>query len=329
MPLKNGFIDKNWERYISNGTLLGDGLDMVAGFWKSLSNAFGWQSDTAKDTIYTEPPIDMLEQKLSLHVTTRASAKRAANLMITRLSPLPEDQIEWDIVGPHYSLDDSVENTENTGDQTVNTKRQYTLGIVRKIDLENWDRSQSQHSSLKTKGRKGDVYQFVSTLSRQTKRKQTLFGILAFTACYIGLLWGMAQWVNRPVIIADHWQEQTRTIRLDIRDMRAELKQIKAHSVLIESYQSSLDRVNLLDILASTAQNMPDGGWIREVNLSANQIKISGTTDNPSKLATLMEAKPFAQQVQLGAVSADRSSGLQRFTLTIILTNNFVGEHRE
>ncbi len=326
MSITNELVEKNLERYISNGTLLGDGLDIVARFGKSLSKAFGWNSANAIGIIYAEPPIDLLEQKLTLNVTTRASAKRAANLMITRLSPLHEDQIEWDIVGPHTSLDNGVDNTENVGAQIVNTKKQYTLGIVRKTDLENWDRLQTQHSSLKTIGRSGDVYQFISTLSRQTKRKQTLLGILAFMACYIGLLWGMAQWASRPVRIANHWQEQTRTIRLDIQNMRIELKKNKARSILMESYQSSSHRVNLLDILAITAQTMPDGGWIREINLSANQIKISGTSDNPSKLAVQMEAKPFIGQVQLGAVSADRSSGLQRFTLTIILADNLARE---
>jgi len=304
MPIKKGSINIDWGRHLSNGTLLGDGLDVVAGFGKSLSMAFGGNKDKSQDTIYQIPPIDILEQDVTLNVTTRASAIRAAKLMLVRLSPLPEVQIEWDIVGPHGSTDG---------------KSQYTLGIVRKADLENWDGLQAEHNTLRSKGRNGGAYQFTSTLSRQTKRKQTLLGLLVFAACYLGLLWGLGQWNNRPVRIADSWQAQARETRLTTHDIRAEMENSQLRSALISGYRSNMGSAYMLDVLASMSKTMPDNGWIREVNLSKGQIRVSGTTDNPAKLAAQIEAKPFIERVQLGAVSSDRSSGLQRFTLTMIL----------
>ncbi len=297
-------IRREWEKHLDTGRLLGDGLDVIAGFVKSLVQAFGIGVENSEETVYQTPPIDVLEQNLSLNVTTRASARRAAKLMMARLSPLPEAQIEWDIVGPHHNEDG---------------KNQYTLGIVRKTDLENWDSLQTEHRSLKTVARHGGTYQFTSSLTHLTKRKQTLSGLLVFTACYIALLWGVSQWANRPVRIADNWRGQAREIQLDTRDIRAELEWVQKRTALIKQYQENASRTQMLDILASLVKTMPDDAWLHEVNLSGDQIRMSGYTDDPAKLAAQMEAKPVVIRVQMGAVSADRASGLQRFTLTMVL----------
>lgn len=323
MSVKNNIeneepLQMGWNKFLRNGTLLGDGLDIISGFGKFLSVAFGSRKDKIQDDIYDTPPIDVLEQNLILNVTTRSSAKRATKLMLARLSPLPEGQIEWDIVGPHSTVDIKVDDkVENS--QFKNIKSNFTLGIVRKKDLENWDILQTDHHVLKTIGRHGGVYQFTSTLSRQIKRKQTLLFILAFISCYFGVLWGAAQWANRPALIADNWQDQARVARLSNQNTRTELKRIQSRIILGEQYKENTRGIDILDILADMTKTIPDNGWIREVNLSGNQIKLSGITDDPTKLAAQMEAKPYSAQVQLGAVSADRSSGLQRFTLTITM----------
>jgi Fimbrial assembly protein (PilN) len=307
-----------WGRYLDNGTLLGDGLDIAASFGKYISAAFGRRKDKVQDDIYTTPPIDVLEQDLILNVTTRSSARRAAKLMLARLSPLPETQIEWDIVGPHSTEDIELDDKAD-GNQFKNIQSKFTLGIVRKIDLEHWDSQQVGHHSLKTIGRSGDVYGFTSTLSSLTGRKQTLALVLIFAGCYLGLLWGAAQWANRPSMIAGTWQNQARITRLSNQTVRSELDHIQTSIALSEQYKENTRGVDILDMLADMTKSLAANGWIREMNLSGNQIRLSGTTDNPAKLAAQMEAKPYIKQVQLGAVSADRSSGLQRFTLTIFL----------
>jgi len=302
-------IRREWGQFLDKGSLLGDGLDLVAGLVKSLSRAFGIGAKNSDDKFYQTPPIDMLEQDLTLNITTRSSARRAAKLMLARLSPLPAAQIEWDIVGPHHAGDGQDEEKNS----------QYSLGIVRKTDLENWDSLQEEHRSLTTAARHGGTYRFTSSFTQQTKRKQTLFGLLIFVACYLALLWGVTQWANRPVQIADELREQARDIRLDTRDVRAELERVQARTALIKQYQANAGGTQILDILASLVKTMPDEAWLREVNLSGGQVRISGYTDNPAKLAAHMEAKPVIARVQLGAVSADRASGLQRFTLTMVL----------
>lgn len=311
-------INTGLDKYLGSGTLLGDGLDVIAGFGAFLSAAFGGRKDQTQDDICETPPISVLEQDLTLNVTTRSSAKRAAKLMLARLSPLPETQIEWDIVGPNSTEDIQLDNKTDDR-QFKNIKSNFTLGIVRKTDLEHWDSLQADHRSLKTIGRSGGVYGFTSTLSRQIKRKQTLLFVMIFTGCYFGLLWGATQWANRPTLIANNWQDQTRETRLSNHDIRTELERIQTRIALSEHYKENTRGVDILDMFADMTKTIPENGWIREMNLSGGQIRFSGITDNPAKLAAQMEAKPYIKQVQLGSVSADRSSGLPRFTLTILL----------
>jgi len=321
MPLKKA-VDisaaqkSGWSKYLGSGTLLGDGLDIAANFGKYLSTAFGITNHKVQEEIYKSPPIAVLEQDLVLNVTTRSSAKRAAKLMLARLSPLPEAQIEWDITGPHGTADIQPDN--KGGEQFKNIQSKFTLGIVRRKDLEDWDILNEGHTSLKTMGRCGDIYKFTSTLHRRTRRKQTLLFSLAFIGCYLGLLWGASQWANRPSLITDKWQDQARLIRLSNQDDRSKLENIQVSTALSEQYNENALGTNILDMLADMTASIPDGGWIREMNFSGNQIRLSGITDDPAKLAAQMETKPYIQQVLLGAISADRSSGLQRFTLTLI-----------
>ncbi len=315
-PPKSG-----WSRFLGSGTLLGDGLDIIANFGTYLSTAFRVTNHKAQEDIYKSPPIDVLEQNLLLNVTTRSSAKRAAKLMLTRLSPLPETQIEWDITGPHSTSDIQSNKQGDTqeGEKFRNIQSKFTLGIVRKKDLEEWSNQQERYSSLQTKGRYGGVYTFTSSLYRQTRRKQTLLFSLAIIGCYFGLIWGASQWANRPALIAENWQDQARLVRLSNQEDRTELQNIQTSIALGAQFKENALGTNVLDMLADTTTSLPDGGWIREMNLSGNQIRLSGITDDPAKLATQMEAQPYIMQVQLGAISVDRPSGLQRFTLTLIM----------
>jgi len=294
----------NTKHIFEDGTLISDALDMASTYGRAVKTSFSQREDKQNSSVLETAPIALLEQSLVLNVTTLASARRSAKLMMTRLAPMPENMLVWDITGP-YKQEDG--------------KNYYELGFVKKAELEAWDTQNSGAGVLKLKARTGGTYQFKSAASKRARRAKTLSWLAGFAACYFSLLWAGSLWADRPARTAQVWQEQTNAARTETAQVRTELPALQSYGALIKTHQENLNSENILDVLAAMSEGFSDKSWVREIVYNGQSIRISGYIKNPSKLAALMEAKPFVQRVELGAVSSDRASGLQRFTLTLII----------
>ena len=295
----------NTKHFFEDGALISDALGMASTYGRTVKTSFGFGDDKQNSNALETAPIALLEQSLVLNVTTLASARRSAKLMMTRFAPMPENMLVWDITGPHKQEDG---------------KNYYELGFVKKEELEAWDTQNPSAGALRLRARTGGAYQFKSAASKRARRAKTLSWLAGFAACYFSLLWAGSVWADRPARAAQAWQEQTSAARIETSQARAQVAAMQSYGALIKTHQENSNSENILVVLASMPESFSDKAWVREIVYNGQSIRISGFTDSPSKLAALMEAKPFVERVELGAVSSDRVSGLQRFTLTLYMS---------
>lgn len=299
----------NFDGYFKQGSLLADVLDRVSAYAKLVKMSFG--SAVSQERVSTKSQkLKVLEQTLYLNVNTLASARRAATVMMPRLAPMKEDQLVWDISGPR--ADTEILNTDN---------KSYSLGFVKTNDLEKWHVENPEQDAFSSPAKWGGKYKFRSPANLVTKRKKTLSKILGFGFCYMCVILVGVAWAGRPNQVLSVWQNQMRQVKIETAQAGEDTQNLIARKKRIEQYQASVVASSLLKSLAVLSQALPEGGWISAIRYDKGKIRIHGFTDNPANLAAVLEVKPFVKRVQLGPISMDRISGLQRFVLTLTLAD--------
>lgn len=242
-------------------------------------------------------------QTLSLPVSSLSAAKKTAGIMIERLSPLSVNDILWDIIGPV---------------KTQNEHYIYRLGILKKQDLKQLN--QSNFSKTHIKASTGEHFEFIDDEGFKTLGKNLGKWILLIVMSYAAVLWSLSQWGGKLEETANGFNQQSTAESRILAQSKANAAIIETEIALIDSFQNKSNSKIRLEELALISASLSDKDWLTSIENTAQRIQLSGYADKPAEIVRKLGAALPNANISLGSISADRVSGLNRFSITIVKT---------
>jgi general secretion pathway protein L len=144
-------------------------------------------------------------------------------------------------------------------------------------------------------------------------------------------LWGASVLLFSVAAGSTVWQQ--RQIAIDLEHKMESARVSATQSMLVEERLShlrkavsmvSVERQNYLsmsDLLLELTRLIPDNSWLQRITLSANELILSGMSEQASELIALLEASPLFESVRFKSpVVQDRRSGKEKFDLSLKLS---------
>ena len=240
-------------------------------------------------------------QTLSLPVNSLSSARKSVEIMLDRLSPVPAEEIVWDLIGP----------LENKGKKHV-----FRLGILRARDLGQFrsDDQTTAHLMAST----GEVYQFINDAGLRRIGKNTVRWLLLILTCYAAILWSLAQWSWNLGRAANVFNQQSAVHSRALGQSKLDAAAIEFELALIASFENKSETSRHIREIAAISESLGDKDWLTSMEISPQKIQLIGYAQEPADIVgKISKALPDAK-IRLGSINADSVSGLNRFSMTVI-----------
>ncbi|MET0050104.1 MAG: PilN domain-containing protein [Candidatus Thiodiazotropha sp.] len=273
-----------------------------------ISQVFGSQKPRTR--ICLEPDL-VLSRTVRLPAAARKHLSQVLGYEMDRLSPFESDQVYF-----HF--------TPQSGEDDLPDWLQGRLILARKQHLDPWYRliqesgvgiervtlsGESQALNLKPRAGSG------TTGGRRLDQLLGL-GLVILVVLYLG----GGLWQERQIALdLEQAMQQARSDASRARQLQDRVDQ-QRDSVAMVTRQRA-DYRPLSDILLELTRLIPDGSWFRQVNLSSDQVSVSGESDQASELIGILERSPLFESVRFKSpVVRNRKSGKENFDIILTLT---------
>lgn len=270
-----------------------------------LKNALDIQDTENMATAYNAGPDQLYTQTIRLPVTGVSAARKIIHLQIARLSPLPPEQILWDVI-----------KARDTEPGPVPSDHAYILAIIRRDLVQNIAGPVAAHARFTS----GDGNDFRFTLPTGLARlgRKTAMTALFAALTYAAGLWTLYQWTERLDSDARSINRQAALLGQQITENRAEISSAGLDLERLENHALRSNTTHILETLLAASKNLSEPDGIIRISISPTETNLAIVTPDPAAVMNRLTARFPESRVQQTQISSDRRTSLSRMNVRII-----------
>jgi general secretion pathway protein L len=277
--------------------------------WKS--QVFGTQQLHARISL---EPDQVLSRKVRLPIAARKNLNQVLDYEMDRLSPFESEQVYFHFTPETHSQD----QTEWLwGTLTLARKQhldpwyrlfQHNGIVIERVTLSGGSQSLNLKPRAGTRGRSGRLDQLLG------------IGLVFLIALYLG----GSLWQERRIAVdLQQVMQQARNDAGQARKLQDRVNQRRDAVAMVTRQRG--EYLPRSDILLELTRLIPEGSWFRKVSLSADQVSVSGESDQAADLIGILERSPLFEAVRFKSpVVRNRRSGKENFDIILTLTREAV-----
>jgi general secretion pathway protein L len=167
----------------------------------------------------------------------------------------------------------------------------------------------------------------INLLPKSLRKKPSRIGqwmlvVLSTAAVLTGLGW-LGSHILQQRFMSHRLEANIRELdaqMIEIKQMESNAEALKARISFLEGIKQ--DGVPILDLLRELSTAIPPTAWIRELNVSGNEIRLDGYADSASELIPVLDASPMITDVTfLSAITRGRD-GKEKFRIGFTLAQS-------